>query len=214
MAFLNRLLQGLWPLGSTAIPAGSPKPRRRQPTRGGGSRPAQPSGRRRPQPSPGPSPRRPGRAAGAQGRGGTVMAYHGTLCVQNVQSILKQGWLVGSGNALGDGIYFATDVSTAKSYAKASGVYVRCRIALGQTCHWDTAMQQRYAAWCRTKGVRSDNSAITAFLLQHGYDTVQQGTVVVVLAPQYANPTAWKRRHGRIRILSVHRAADDRRIRV
>jgi len=53
---------------------------------------------------------------------------------------------------------------------------------------------------------------VTAFLLQHGYHTLQNGKVVVVLAPQFANPTAWKRRL--IKVLSVHQASDDRRIHV
>jgi hypothetical protein len=122
--------------------------------------------------------------------------------------------MVGSGNALGDGIYLALDLPTAKGYAGANGVYLKCRVSLGKTCQWDGAMQRRYAQWCQAKGVHPNNSAITAFLVQHGYDTVQQGKIIVVLAPQYANPSAWKHRHRQIHILSVHRTADDHRIRV
>jgi hypothetical protein len=56
--------------------------------------------------------------------------------------------------------------------------------------------------------------SVTAFLLQHGYHTLQNGKVVVVLAPQFANPTAWKRKSRLIKVLSVHQASDDRRIHV
>jgi hypothetical protein len=55
---------------------------------------------------------------------------------------------------------------------------------------------------------------MTAFLLQHGYNTLQNGKVVVVLAPQFANPTAWKRKSRLIKVLSVHRTSDDARVRV
>ena len=38
--------------------------------------------------------------------------------------------------------------------------------------------------------------------------------VIVVLQPQRANAHAWKRKHPLIKVLSVHRASDDVRIRV
>jgi len=128
--------------------------------------------------------------------------------------MFRDGFLVGSGNALGDGIYFSKDKQTAKSYSGQSGIYLCCRISLGRTCRFDSATSHRYKAWCRAKGVQPDNSAITAFLVQHGFDTIQDGTLLVVLSPQYANPAAWKRKSRNIRILSVHRASDDRRVRV
>jgi hypothetical protein len=75
-------------------------------------------------------------------------------------------------------------------------------------------MQVRYAAWCRRHGVQQDNSAMTAFLLRNGFNTIQNGKVVVVLLPGYRNPTAWKRKSRFIRVLSVHRASNGARIKV
>jgi hypothetical protein len=145
---------------------------------------------------------------------GRVIAYHGTPSALNAQSILRDGFMAGGGNALGDGVYLATDVATAKTHAGTAGVYLKCSVKLGRTCFWGPPMQARYVAWCQKRGVRQDNSGMTAFLLQHGYNTLQNGKVVVVLSPQFVNPTAWKRKLHRVRILSVHRTTDDRQIRV
>jgi len=122
--------------------------------------------------------------------------------------------MAGGGNALGDGIYLANDLATAKSYAGSAGVYVKCLVKLGRTCVWGAPMQARYAAWCQRHGVQQDNSAMTAFLLRNGYNTIQNGNVIVVLSPGYRNPTAWKRKSRLIRVLSVHRASNDARIKV
>lgn len=121
--------------------------------------------------------------------------------------------MAGSGNALGDGTYLA-DVASAKSYAGSTGVYLKCLVTLGRTCVWGAPMQARYAVWCQRHGVQQDNSAMTAFLLRNGFNTIQSGKVVVVLSPGYRNPTAWKRKSRFIRVLSVHRASNDARINV
>ncbi|HEY9172726.1 MAG TPA: hypothetical protein VI136_10625 [Verrucomicrobiae bacterium] len=145
---------------------------------------------------------------------GRVVAYHGTPSATNARSICRDGFMAGGGNALGDGIYLATDLATAKSYAGSAGVYVKCLVTLGRTCVWGAPMQARYAAWCQRHGVQQDNSAMTAFLLRNGYNTIQNGKVVVVLSPGYRNPTAWKRKSRFIRVLSVHRASDGARVNV
>lgn len=145
---------------------------------------------------------------------GRIVAFHGTPSVTNARSIRRDGFMAGNGNALGDGIYLATDVATAKSYAGSTGVYVKCLVTLGRTCVWGAPMQARYAAWCQRHGVQQDNSAMTAFLLRNGYNTIQNGKVVVVLQPGYRNPTAWKRKSRFIRVLSIHRASDGARINV
>jgi hypothetical protein len=75
-------------------------------------------------------------------------------------------------------------------------------------------LQSEYQHWCKERNVQANNSAITAFLRQHGYSTLTSGNVVVVLWPQSANPSAWKRKFREISILSVHRASDDVRIHV
>jgi hypothetical protein len=159
----------------------------------------------RPQSRRGPSP--------LKGRPWKGIAYHGTPSAENARSIVRHGFMVGSGNAAGDGIYLSTAVSTAKSYAGSRGVYLRCRVHLSRVCTWSSALQSRYAAWCLNRGVRSDNSARTAFLIQHGFDGVVNAGTIVVLAPQYANPTAWKRKRSRkVRVLSAYNAATGKQI--
>jgi hypothetical protein len=145
---------------------------------------------------------------------GTAVCWHGTPSAQNAASIVRHGFMTGHGNGLADGVYFSQNVATAKTYAGNSGVLIKCRVRLGKTCVWDGHMQQRFSQWCQARGVTPDNSGKTAYLLRHGFDTMQSGGVLVVLSPQYANAAAWKRRDRRIRVLSVHRVADDRRIHV
>lgn len=142
-----------------------------------------------------------------------IVGYHGTPSMDNAKSILKDGWMVGSGNAMGDGVYFAKDSATSKSYG-SGGVYLKCLIYLGKTCWWNNQIQQQYDRWCKAKGVVPNNSAMTSFLLQKGYKTVQNNAIIVVLRPQYANPSAFKKKDTRIRILSIHRTSDDQKIRI
>ena len=145
---------------------------------------------------------------------GKIIGYHGTASVANARSICRDGFMAGGGNALGDGVYLATDVATAKSYSGSAGVYLKCLVTLGRTCVWGAPMQARYVAWCHRHGVQQDNSAMAGFLLRNGFNTVQSGSVVVVLLPGYRNPTAWKRKSRFVRVLSVHRASDGARIKV
>ncbi len=148
-------------------------------------------------------------------RRGVVILYHGTPNLANAKSIAKHGFMVtgANGNALGDGIYLA-DLGTAKAYAGSSGYWLKCRVNLGKTCVWDDSLSKRYGSWCRRKGVTANNAAKTAFLLQNGYHTLQSGNVVVVLRPCYSNPTAYKRKDPRIRIVSVHSVKDSASIKV
>lgn len=173
-------------------------PSRRQHRRGQvNSRPNRPVNRRRNTP------------AGQQ-----VIAFHGTPDQANAASIFRHGWMIGPGNGLGDGIYFSKSLAEAKAYARTSGVYLRCRIDLGKSAQWTPPLQKEYQRWCKERNVQANNSAITAFLRQHGYTTLVSGNVVVVLWPQSANPSAWKRKFWNVKILSVHRSSDDARIRV
>jgi hypothetical protein len=65
--------------------------------------------------------------------------------------------MVGSGNGLGDGIYFSTDLAMAKSYAQGSGVYLRCRIDLGRSCTWDATARAQFNTWCHDRGALVNN---------------------------------------------------------
>ncbi len=55
---------------------------------------------------------------------------------------------------------------------------------------------------------------MTAFLLQQGFDLLRANNIVVALRPQMANAAAWKQKDRRIQILGIHRASDDRPVRV
>lgn len=150
--------------------------------------------------------------AGGASKGG-IIAYHGTPSAQNARSVFQHGWITGSGNAYGDGIYLATDIATAKAYAGNSGVYLKCRVRAGKCAKWGPELDRQFCEWSRRRNVPPDNSAKTAFLIQNGYHTLRHGKIVVVLQPQYANPSAWKQRTNRIHVMSVHDARG-RRIRV
>ncbi len=158
-------------------------------------------------------PHRP-HAKRRSGGGKGVVAYHGTPSAANAASIIRHGFMCGSGNGLGDGIYLSTDLAVAKAYAQGGGVYLKCLVQLGRSCTWDTTTNAEFKRWCRDRGAWANNSARTAYLVQHGFHTLMADSVIVVLTPQHANAAAWKRRDWRIKVLSVHRAADDVRIRV
>jgi hypothetical protein len=161
------------------------------------SRPNQPANRRR------------RTSAGQQ-----VIAYHGTPAAANAASIIKHGFMVKSGNALGDGVYLSQSLQEAKGYTGTIGVYLRCRVYLGRSAQWTPQLRNDYQLWCRERSVEVNNSAITGFLRQRGFSTLTSGNIIVVLWPQSANPSAWKRKFREISIISVHRALDDARIRV
>lgn len=159
-------------------------------------------------------PAKRGPATGGARRGREIVAYHGTDTVANARSMVRDGWMIGNGNLLGDGVYFARDFATAKGYAGSGGLVVKCRIRTGRQARQSAALGRELAQWCRRRGVANDNSARTAYLLQQGYDTLIDGRTIVVLAPRYANPSAWKHRIRGIKILSVHRASNGSRVHV
>lgn len=212
MSIWKRMIAAIFPVQSgrprSGRPGKAPRFRRRR-----WRKSPPPHGKAFPHPRAGGAPN--AHQNGPRARIDEVVAYHGTKSPEIAKSIFRDGWQTGTGNALGDGTYFTTDLSTAKGYTGgAGGVYLKCAIRLGRVCTWDGASQARYAEWCRRHAVTPNGSAITAYLLRHGFDTVRSGNILVVLAPQYANPTAWKRWNPRIRILGVYRASDDQRIRV
>ncbi len=141
----------------------------------------------------------------------TYTVYHGTPQIDSARAIFRNGFLVGAGNLSGDGIYFSTDRSVAKSYAGTNGVIIKCHIA-GKTCQWNTTLQAQYARWCQSRNIAQDNSARTAFLLQRGFEVLHTGNVIVVLSPQMANPSAWQQKDHRIRTLAAFQASNNQRI--
>ncbi|OGR07200.1 MAG: hypothetical protein A2511_12435 [Deltaproteobacteria bacterium RIFOXYD12_FULL_50_9] len=147
-------------------------------------------------------------------RKGSVIAYHGTPSTTNAGDIIRNGFLAGTGNALGSGVYFSTNLAEAKSYSRGSGVYLKCIVQLGRSCTWDAKIQNEYVKWCRDKNVIQDQNARSAFLLHKRIDTLQADSVIVVPRPQFSNPTAHKVKLRQVKIIGVYRADNDQKIRV
>lgn len=145
---------------------------------------------------------------------GAVMAFHGTKSVAAATSILRDGWEIGAGQAIGSGVYLTTRLEVAKLYASSAGCYVKCSVHLGRCLEWNVEAQARWRSWCQHHNILADGSGIAAFARKHGYDTIRQSDTIVVPAILCANPSAWRRKFGNIRILSIHQANDDRRIQV
>lgn len=142
------------------------------------------------------------------------VAYHGTPSVTNARDILRNGWLAGSGNALGDGIYLSLNINEAKRYATSDGVVIKCIIRPKRSCSWTQKQDHQFCHWCKRHAVKPDNSARTAFLRGRGFDVLRQGNTLVVLRPQFVNPSAYKFRPRGLRIVGVYHAVTDRRLRV
>jgi len=146
---------------------------------------------------------------------GNFIAYHGTPQATNAKSIIRHGWMVGSGNAYGDGIYFSKDIKIAQGYAGANGVILKCQVSPKRCALWKGRLPNQYQKWCSERKIQMNNSAKTAFLIQQGYDTLMvDSKTIIVLMPQYVNHAAWKKKIRGLKIISVHRASDNRRIRI
>lgn len=158
-----------------------------------------------------PAPPRQGQAA----PGGTgTLVFHGTPSLEAARSIRRHGWIVGTGNALGDGIYTTTSITTAKSYAGAGGYLIKARLQPGRCATWSAPLAQAFQTWCTQRKCPSDPPARTAFLLERGFTTLRDGAVFVVLHRGYRNPTATKVRPPCLRVLEVIAAATGRPVQV
>lgn len=132
--------------------------------------------------------------------------FHGTSSGV-AERILREGWIIGSGNAIGSGIYFSVGAEThARSYARPE--LIHARIAWGKIAHWDDPkVQQEYTQWCREHRCTPCGDAITEWALATGYRTLLQSkthkpTIGVFLYPQTAR-TGRKLVTPHIRILEV-----------
>jgi hypothetical protein len=148
---------------------------------------------------------------GRKGREPSLIVYHGTPSLENARSIMRHGWIVGQGNAHGDGVYTTTDRNLAKQYAGANGYVVRARLYPGKVAQWSTAMDRSFRAWCGTSNCTADLSARTAFLLARGYRTLRAGNVHIVLLRAYRNPAATKFKLKRLRVEAVEHASSGKR---
>jgi hypothetical protein len=142
--------------------------------------------------------------ANAFDRRGTT-AYHGTPSLDNAKDILKKGWAIGLGNAFGDGVYCATDLATAKSYAGGAGVVMKV-VVRGRTATWTPQLQAKFAKWCAEQKCPADSSAKSVFLLAQGFRVLRSGNVLVVLMRAYRNHMASKIRTRCIDVVSIIKA--------
>lgn len=154
------------------------------------------------------------RATGTADPSQGVTVYHGTPSLENAKSIVRHGWIVGTGNALGDGVYTTTSVSVARSYAGANGYLVKARLQPGKSAVWTGSLDRAFRRWVVSRGCSPDMSARTAFLLERGYRTLQQDNVYVVLMRGYRNPAATKVKPKCLRVVEVQDATTGRRVRV
>jgi hypothetical protein len=214
---MNRIFQILF--GS---PHPSPAPRRRpKPRPNRHQQPKQPKWPKRPKKS----------SAKVRGQGGKVVnrvkqpskpqsaragviVYHGTPTLEGARSIVRHGWIVGNGNAMGDGIYLSTSEQTARTYASASGFLIKAKLVPDRCATWSPELGQAFTTWCRQRNCPPDNSARTAFLLERRYTTLKQGDVYVVLQRGYRNPAATKIRPNCLSVISVSSVATGRQITV
>ena len=153
-----------------------------------------------------------GRLAHAQSRPASVAVYHGTQTLESARSIVRHGWIVGTGNALGDGVYTTTSVDVAKSYATASGYVLQAQLDPGKSTAWTPTLAQAFQAWCKSRGCVADMAARTAFLKYRGFHTLQEGNVYVVLYLGLRNPAATKVKVKRLRVVRVFDAATGRTV--
>jgi hypothetical protein len=121
--------------------------------------------------------------------------FHGTPSKQNVKSILREGWKVGNGNALGSGIYFGFIPGTKKGdknkvpvpgldyksktaadgYASYSGALIIAEVDWGNFANWeDSTVSQDFSNWCAGNKTRfSGGDALTEWGLTNGYGSVK-----------------------------------------
>lgn len=159
--------------------------------------------------------------------------YHGTKSVANAESICRDGWRVGSGNALGTGIYFGYKVNskkknkahipvpgklfssqtTADGYAWGNGALVITQIDWGKVANLSKpADAQAFQKWKNTNRnkLRGNNGDyITDWALSAGYHSVKQPNsgVGVMLQPRFEyTKKYWKT--PRIKICYVYSLSD------
>jgi len=99
--------------------------------------------------------------------------YHGTKKGVS-EKILKEGWRVGDGNAVGSGVYFSVGGdSISRRHAKPE--LIKAKIAWGNVAYMDDRnFQVDLNEWCRNNGRARGGDAITGWGLSNGYHCVMQ----------------------------------------
>ncbi len=221
--FLHNFLQPAAPSASSQAPTKRRRWRRRRPPQQKHARRPFPKKARQPHQGRQPSGRRKGWSFlfssarqpthnGTKLRRGEILAWHGTPNRANAKSILTHGWVVGNGNAMGDGVYASTDISVAKGYAGSAGCVLKLAIKAGRVATWSSSFEAKFNTWCTSQHCPADMSAKTTFLLAQGFNTLREGKVIVILLRAYRNPLAAKIRTRRIRVVSAVDPQDGKEI--
>lgn len=94
--------------------------------------------------------------------------YHGTPEVQNVNDILNYGFLIGSGNSCGSGLYLA-DLQTAKGYTKGTGGIMKIRLDVPShqvIAYSFVVSSPGFAQWQMTYGTGNPGEDITNYAVK------------------------------------------------
>ena len=93
--------------------------------------------------------------------------YHGTPTLENARDILRYGFLIGSGNSHGTGLYIA-DLETAKGYARGTGsiVQVRLKAPSDQVADHAFVNSTAFRHWCSVYGNENPGDNITGYALR------------------------------------------------
>lgn len=94
--------------------------------------------------------------------------YHGTSKAA-AEKIQAEGFRVGSGNALGSGIYFSIgDIGYARGYTKQDGVIIQARVSWGKVGYLDDVKI--------APGIRGSGDAVVDAARKYGIDTIIQSS--------------------------------------
>ncbi len=94
--------------------------------------------------------------------------YHGTSRTA-AEKIQSEGFRVGSGNALGSGIYFSVgDIGYARGYKKQDGVIIQARVSWGKVAYLDDTSI--------VPGIRGSGDSVVDIARKYGIDTIIQSS--------------------------------------
>lgn len=82
--------------------------------------------------------------------------YHGTS-IHDPMIIVRDGWIVGPGEALGPGIYLTNKKSIAQGYAQTG--LITCEVAWGKKLNWPNLspdLKKKFELWCQEHGLNHE----------------------------------------------------------
>ncbi len=81
--------------------------------------------------------------------------YHGTRVDPMI--IVNDGWIVGTGDAGGPGVYLTNDKTTAQAYAQTA--LIKCKVAWGTSLNWPNLspkQKNQFTLWCKEHGLNHE----------------------------------------------------------